>query len=258
MKKIKFFYSMKIDFSSPVIRHCYSLRCVPLDTVYQKIDELSITVEPNNIITETTDGFGNRVFTDRITQPHTEFSAIVEGKAQIDYSKKQAEALNSLYKYPSKYTIAGNKIKSFASKFLKTENMSAVQMAETVFTKLYDSFSYKSGSTNIDTTAEEALSIGCGVCQDYAHILISVCRLIGIPARYVAGIPEGTGETHAWAEVFENGIWTGVDPTNKKICDETYLVLSHGRDFADCGINRGLFVGGGTQTQKIVASVKVL
>ena len=48
----------------------------------------------------------------------------------------------------------------------------------------------------------------------------------------------------------------GIDPTNHRMCDETYLALSHGRDFADCGINRGLFIGGGTQTQSIVATVE--
>lgn len=67
---------------------------------------------------------------------------------------------------------------------------------------------------------------------------------------------KGTGETHAWAEFYDDGIWVGIDPTNHRMCDETYLALSHGRDFADCGINRGLFIGGGTQTQSIVATVE--
>lgn len=258
MQKIRFFYSMQIDFSSPVIRHCYSLRCLPFDNDYQKTEKLNVTVEPHNLITETTDGFGNRVLTDRIIEPHSEFLAIVEGNAVIDYSKKQTETLNSLYKYPSKYTVAGELIKNFAAGFISTKNMTASEKAIAIFSELDKIFFYKSGSTNINTTAEEALMLGNGVCQDYAHILISVCRLIGIPARYVAGIQKGTGETHAWVEVFENGIWTGIDPTNKRICDETYLSLSHGRDFADCGINRGLFVGGGTQTQKVVATVEII
>lgn len=249
---------MKIDFSSPVIRHCYSLRCMPLDTDYQKIEDISVTVEPHNIITETTDGFGNRVLTDRIIEPHTEFLAVVEGIAKIDYSNKKSEALNCIYKFPSKYTVAGEKIKGFAKKFNFTPEISAVEKTEEIFTELDKIFTYKSGSTNINTSAEEALELGFGVCQDYSHILISVCRLLGIPARYVAGILKGTGETHAWVEIYEDGIWTGVDPTNKRLCSESYLVLSHGRDFADCGINRGLFIGGGTQKQKITATINEL
>lgn len=249
---------MKIIFSSPVIRHCYSLRCLPLNTEYQKIEEISVEIEPHNIITETTDGFGNRVLTDRIIEPHTEFLAVVEGKAGIDYSKKKAELLNCLYKYPSKYTAAGEKIKEFAQNFICLSNMNVAEKAKLIFTELDKIFSYKSGQTNVNTSAEEALNIGCGVCQDYAHILISVCRLLGIPARYAAGIQKGTGETHAWVELYENGIWLSFDPTNKRVCDETYLVLSHGRDFADCGINRGLFVGGGTQKQEITATIELM
>ena len=87
---------------------------------------------------------------------------------------------------------------------------------------------------------------------------IAVCRALGIPVRYVVGMQEGTGETHAWAEIYDNGIWVGIDPTNNKLVDDRYLTLSHGRDFADCGINRGLFIGGGTQKQTIQAMVKVL
>ena len=119
-------------------------------------------------------------------------------------------------------------------------------------------FSYKSGVTRVETTAEQALELGCGVCQDYAHILIALCRALGVPARYVAGIQEGTGETHAWVEIYDNGYWVGIDPTNHKMVDERYLKLSHGRDFADCGINRGLFIGGCTQKQTVEASVRVL
>lgn len=135
-------------------------------------------------------------------------------------------------------------------------NLTVLETAQAVSKRIGEVFSYKSGVTNINTTAEEALHLGCGVCQDYAHIFLSAARLSGVPARYVAGIQKGTGETHAWAEFYDDGIWVGIDPTNHRMCDETYLALSHGRDFADCGINRGLFIGGGTQTQSIVATVE--
>lgn len=135
-------------------------------------------------------------------------------------------------------------------------NLTALETAQAVSKRIGEVFSYKSGVTNINTTAEEALHLRCGVCQDYAHIFLSAARLSGVPARYVAGIQKGTGETHAWAEFYDDGIWVGIDPTNHRMCDETYLALSHGRDFADCGINRGLFIGGGTQTQSIVATVE--
>ena len=64
---------------------------------------------------------------------------------------------------------------------------------------------YSPGSTQIDTTAIEAFQQRKGVCQDYAHILIAMCRACGIPARYVNGFMQGVGVTHAWVEVLVNG-----------------------------------------------------
>ena len=247
---------MKIDFSSPVIRHCFSLRCLPFDTPSQRIELINVDIEPHNMLTETADGFGNRVLTDRIIEPHSKFVAIVEGKASLDFSKREKEELNCIYKYPSQHTIPGEKIIELVSGLGDMANLTALETAQAVSKRIGEVFSYKSGVANINTTAEEALHLGCGVCQDYAHIFLSAARLSGVPARYVAGIQKGTGETHAWAEFYDDGIWVGIDPTNHRMCDETYLALSHGRDFADCGINRGLFIGGGTQTQSIVATVE--
>jgi len=248
---------MQISFSSPAIKHCYSLRCLPVKSEVQQILSEDITINPKNHLTETSDSFGNRIMTDRIAEPHTDFSVTAEGTARIDFGKIRPEELNLIYKYPSSRTRPGKSIKLLSSSLGDIKNLPAFEAADRVSQKISEIFTYKGGVTGITTTAEEALGIGCGVCQDYSHILISLCRENGIPARYVAGIQKGTGETHAWVEIYdENGCWRGIDPTNKRICDETYLVLSRGRDFDDCGINRGLFLGGGSQNQKITATVE--
>ena len=98
---------------------------------------------------------------------------------------------------------------------------------------------------------DRALGGGVGVCQDYAHILISMCRLSGIPARYVAGMMVGEGASHAWTEVWLDGGWTGVDPTHNRPVDETYIKLAHGRDFGDGAIDKGCFIGSATQRQQM-------
>lgn len=258
MNELEFTYKMDIDFSSDVFKHCYSLRCVPFDNEFQKIKGITVDITPSNNRTYTTDGFGNTVLTDRITVPHRHFSVYVHGTAQTDITKKQPEKLNGIYKYPSEYTKAGENITEFLSRLPQDFITTPVDTAERLMKEIHKVFSYQSGATSINTTADEALKLGCGVCQDYSHIFISVARTLGIPSRYVAGIQKGTGETHAWAEVYDNGIWTGIDVTNNRMIDDTYLQLSHGRDFADCGINRGLLIGGGTQSQSISAQVKVL
>ncbi len=259
MEQVEFSYAMKIEFSAPVIRHCFSLRCLPFNNEYQRIRELFIEVSPHNVLTETADGFGNRILTDRITEPHSAFSVYVNGVAEISIADKAQEPLNGIYKYPSQYTAYGAHLSALAETCADAcVGKTPTETAQILMRTLRGQFTYQSGATNIHTTAEEALEKGKGVCQDYAHILIALCRNLGVPARYAVGMQEGTGETHAWVEVYDSGIWVGIDPTNNKMVDDRYLTLSHGRDFADCGINRGLFIGGGSQTQTIEATVRVL
>jgi transglutaminase-like putative cysteine protease len=109
---------------------------------------------------------------------------------------------------------------------------------------------YERGATTNSTTAAEAFSIGAGVCQDYAHILLALLRLDGIPCRYVAGLASDYGETHAWVEAWVADRYHGIDPTRDNLINENYLAFSRGRDFEDCSIERGFFKGTckGTQT----------
>jgi len=68
---------------------------------------------------------------------------------------------------------------------------------------------------------------------------------------WVFGQPGGEGYSHAWVEVCAEGRWYGMDPTNDREVDDTYIKISHGRDYQDCIVNRGTFHGNGMQTQQI-------
>ncbi|MEG2080072.1 MAG: transglutaminase family protein [Oscillospiraceae bacterium] len=254
MSFLEFSYQMEISFSMPVIKHCFSLRCLPFDNDCQKISNLTIDISPQNILTKTTDGFGNSVLTDRIIEPHTEFYVKISGNAEIDLLKQKNEELNGIFKYQSQYTKMGNNLLDFCKTVLIGDN--AKENAINIMKSLHEKLAYKSFVTNVNTTAENAIILGAGVCQDFSHILIAACRHFDIPARYVVGIIKGVGETHAWVEIFDNGKWIGIDPTNNRLADDCYLKISHGRDFADCSVNRGMFIGGGTQTQKVIAKLK--
>ena len=80
--------------------------------------------------------------------------------------------------------------------------------------RVYEMMAYEPETTTVETPAAEVFSRQCGVCQDYAHLMISFCRANGLPARYVNGFLEGTGQTHAWVEVFDGYSWQGYDPTH--------------------------------------------
>lgn len=124
-----------------------------------------------------------------------------------------------------------------------------------IMNSLHNDFIYEKNVTDINTDAESAWRAGRGVCQDFAHIYITLLRLAGIPARYVCGLIDGEGESHAWVESLIDGVWTGFDPTNNCEASGTYIKLSIGRDASECAVNRGIVMGGGAQTQLISAQV---
>ena len=99
------------------------------------------------------------------------------------------------------------------------------------------------------TTAAQALAAGHGVCQDYAHLMLALCRLLGIPARYVSGhlVGEGGG-THAWVEVLQPVPGPAVeilawDPTHDRPADLRYLTVAVGRDYHDVAPVSGTYCG---------------
>jgi transglutaminase-like putative cysteine protease len=108
-------------------------------------------------------------------------------------------------------------------------------------------FTYTKNATTTQTTADEALRLQKGVCQDYAHVFIAMARLNGIPARYVSGYLnqgkkfQGAAFMHAWVEAYLPGWgWLGLDPTNEVLVDDNYIKVSHGADYLDCSPLKGV------------------
>ena len=128
-------------------------------------------------------------------------------------------------------------------------------LPENIMELLAERFTYLPGSTHAATTAEEAAQCLQGVCQDEAHIMLSLLRLQGIPCRYVMGYMLGEGSTHAWVEVYRDGFWVGYDPTNHRMVNDEYICIGAGRDANDCPVNRGVFCGNALQQTQSRLSV---
>ena len=117
------------------------------------------------------------------------------------------------------------------------------------------SFSYVPGSTSAASPIDDILQSGCGVCQDYAHVMIAVSRSWGIPSRYVSGYLSETGQpggqavgnaTHAWVECLLPDLgWIGFDPTNVSPVDQRHVRIAVGRDYQDVSPTQGVRQGGG-------------
>jgi len=121
-------------------------------------------------------------------------------------------------------------------------------LAEAINDWVYQSLTYQDGITGVRTTAAEALSKGRGVCQDYAHLMLSVCRACDLPARYVSGHLVGEGGSHAWVEVVlptndgtrEAIAWT-FDPTHAGKGGLNYLTIAVGGDYHDVAPTSGTY-----------------
>ncbi len=126
-------------------------------------------------------------------------------------------------------------------------------------------FRYDSGSTHVNTHLEEAFALRRGVCQDFTHVMLGLCRAVGIPARYASGYlyngPRdhlvGAQASHAWPEVFFPGIgWIGFDPTNETLADERYIKIAVGRDYDDVAPVRGTYHGSGHCKMNVTVEVE--
>ena len=139
------------------------------------------------------------------------FSYRVSGIAFVDTENTKPETFKPLYRYDSALTIPGPCVERLietcrASIAALPEDAEPLSRAREVMDEVYRAFEYTPGATTIRTTAEEALALGAGVCQDYAHVMLAVCRHVGVAARYIAGMLDGEGATHAWVEVFQTGV----------------------------------------------------
>ncbi|MCD7742554.1 MAG: transglutaminase family protein [Ruminococcus sp.] len=250
MKRVRFEYITSLKLSSPVTGHYFSIRCIPQSTTRQRIESLDFTLYPQTPTWKNVDGFGNEIISGSYTFPHLNFVFAICGTALTDCTAIDKTGMLDCYRYPSKLTEPGGEIRAFYNAIKEDLGKRPYERSMTAMERLYDVFEYKQGITNVKTTAEQAFTQRCGVCQDYAHILLSILRLDGIPCRYAAGLFAGEGETHGWIEIYDGG-WIGIDPTNCHRVNDEYIRISHGRDFADSAIDRGVIYGGGYQTQTV-------
>lgn len=122
----------------------------------------------------------------------------------------------------------------------------------------HDALRYTPGVTNPATTASQALMRGAGVCQDYAHLMIAVCRALSLPARYISGYNPAEGLMHAWVEVFAQGAWQAWDPTHNRLASPHCVFVACGRDYRDVEPLLGTYRGRGTARLKVYCRTKVM
>jgi transglutaminase-like putative cysteine protease len=145
---------------------------------------------------------------------------------------------------PTRLTAADPAIREQAATMAGPDRLAT---AERFCAYVHEAITYAYGVTSVATTAAEALAGGRGVCQDAAHVMIALCRAIGVPARYVSGHLLGEGGTHAWVEAIvadaAGARAVAFDPSSGRRAGRDYLTVATGRDYTDVAPTSGTYLG---------------
>ena len=243
MKKINFSYETKLTFDDYVHYHSFALRVIPPETPTQHILNCELNISPIAVTQQTVDAFGNNVTSGYLASQHRFLDFSIKGIAETDLSKFRTDYL-PCYLYQSDFTKPDENLLGFSKNCIKEcKNADISERVQYYSDRLSEFITYQKNTTNAKTTASQAFALKSGVCQDFAHILISILRMDDIPARYIAGLAFCDGETHAWVEYWNGSHWEGFDPANNCPVTEEYLILAQGRDFGDASVNRGVMLG---------------
>jgi transglutaminase-like putative cysteine protease len=210
------------------------------------------------------DRFGNVIF--EVSIPNVDEAVDFDVSLIVERWTRQGPHLESatrqpinIYLQPSALTRPDPALRAVATK-LASRGETGANLARAVGGWVHRRMSYGFHRTAVDTTAAQALTAGHGVCQDYAHLMLALCRLLGLPARYVSGHLVGEGGTHAWVEVLEPVPGHAVqilawDPTHDRPADLRYLTVAVGRDYRDVapvsGTYRGAHTGSLSATRRV-------
>ncbi|MGN0297744.1 MAG: transglutaminase domain-containing protein [Lachnospiraceae bacterium] len=260
MEKLKFEFYTKLAFSQPIYHHQFALRILPTTNHIQTICSLNWSVCPSESLWLNEDCFGNRYCCGKIMAEHDDFQFSAEGIAFVNQAGRMKEVCHPMYQYETNLTRINQNggLHSFYEACCRGIKGNEYERALQWMNQIYKNMTYCGGVTGIHTTAEDSFALKQGVCQDFAHIMLALCRCNQIPARYVVGMMVGEGATHAWVEIYYDGAWYAMDPTHNCLVNDEYIKMAQGRDYRDCAIDRGCFQGYAQQNQEVSVRVEKL
>jgi transglutaminase-like putative cysteine protease len=277
-------YRTQFTYDALVRESHNELRACPTTDDRQQLIGYRISVSPSARTLAYTDYWGTRVDSFGVRAPHESLEIVAEAAVEtgrrrpitatpsLDELRDPAFIdLHGEYLQPTRHTEWGAPVRKEAARLLERNGPDVVRTVLALHGLVGARLEYVPGSTHIGIGVEDVLAGAKGVCQDYAHLAVALCRSVGIPARYVSGYlftrDDSTGEevedgavarvqTHAWFEAAVPGVgWLPLDPTNRTEVSTRHVKIGHGRDYDDVPPLRGLYAGSATPT--VTASVEI-
>jgi len=242
-------------------------RLQPRDGEGQQLVGARVVLDPATPVSPISDRFGNAVHCYSVLPWHKRLTVTATSLVETsDSALIAAPPLSPLerhdYLSPSRYAPQTWELALFARTHVHGDDDEA--RALSLMAAIFDTCEYVPGSTDISTTAEAVLMGRQGVCQDFAHLLLALCRAERIPARYVSGYlydpakpHDAVLASHAWAEVFVGGQgWLALDPTHNRPTNATYVRVAVGRDYADATPVRGFYKGMAAEKMEVQVFIR--
>ncbi|NBR39066.1 MAG: transglutaminase family protein [Alphaproteobacteria bacterium] len=237
------------------------LHLTPLENAHQHVIEWNVSIEGGEIVMETVDYHGNRVHLCRKYAEATQMQILCGGQIDVTdmngiVGMDDSHLPLDLFKNPTSLSMPGPLLRQVSKEmrsFKQADVNGDLQILHELSARILANIGYSKGKTDINTTAEMAMEIGAGVCQDHVHAFTAVARLLGYSARYVSGYLMMHDEkiqeaSHAWAEVYVEGLgWVGFDISNGISPDDRYVKLATGFDYADVIPLSGVRFGSGDE-----------
>ncbi|MCW2674842.1 MAG: transglutaminase protein [Frankiales bacterium] len=257
-------------YDTEVLSSYNEARLVPQTGLTQLTLSSEVTTHPQAQQQRYWDYWGTQVTVFDVHVPHTELQVTctsvvdtTEAPPAGDVTWEQLEAAGDTQvelMRPSVKTTPNDDLKALAAEAKGSPRDVVLALSGLV----KDRVAYVPGSTGVQTSAVDAWELGQGVCQDIAHVTLSLLREAGVPARYVSGYLHPTkepaigetvlGESHAWVEAWL-GSWWGFDPTNGIPAGERHVVVARARDYNDLPPLKGVYAGGGMQSLGVTVEV---
>jgi transglutaminase-like putative cysteine protease len=276
-------------YATPVARARHVLRLTPVSRDGERVHVAALQIIPEPAHRrEGQDFFGNRLTSIEIDEPHETLTVKLSARVAVDALaepaplttpaweavREEAFATSDIgplspahFLFPSRMVSLDPEIRDYIRQSF-APGRAVLDAAIELIGRIKSDMVYEIGATTVTTTPPMSFALRRGVCQDFAHIMISGLRGIGLPAAYVSGylrtVPradatrlQGADAMHAWVMLWcgsEAG-WIGLDPTNAVLASDEHVVLAVGRDYTDVAPMDGVIFGSGGQHIDVAVNV---
>lgn len=275
MSRLQVLHRTRYRYQAPVRESFNEVRLKPVSNEHQRCESFFLKVLPAVHLRHYEDFYANCVHHFEIPQLHD--SLLIEAQSVVTTNRanwldpvarpwplarvRECARIERCFDYlqPSEYVDLDPDTWRLAVDIASAAGADDLwQAARAVVGWVHGNFTYQPRSTTAYTRMSESLRRRTGVCQDYAHVVLGLCRSLQIPALYVSGYlhTPGADASHAWVEVYIPEVgWRALDPTHDAQPDENYVKVAVGRDYADVAPTRGHYKG--TQQRSIEVEVRI-